>query len=69
VQRARLRVDTRKWVATKIAPRIYGDQIKVENTGEVTITQITRRVVDSDSRYQSPTVVHPQSIGALQITN
>ncbi|HEX4371997.1 MAG TPA: hypothetical protein VHZ50_01710 [Puia sp.] len=30
VNRSRLRIDTRKWFAAKLAPRIYGD--KVENT-------------------------------------
>ncbi len=31
VNRARLRVDTRKWLMSKLAPRKYGD--KVEHTG------------------------------------
>jgi hypothetical protein len=31
VQRSRLRVDTRKWIASKLKPRKYGD--KVEHTG------------------------------------
>lgn len=33
VQRARLRVDSRKWLASKIAPRTYGEKIQQENTG------------------------------------
>lgn len=32
VQRDRIRVDTRKWMASKIAPRLYGD--KLELTGD-----------------------------------
>lgn len=31
IQRARLRVDTRKWMASKLAPKIYGDK-KQEDT-------------------------------------
>lgn len=27
VQRSRLRIDTRKWLASKLAPKIYGDKI------------------------------------------
>lgn len=30
-QRSRLKVDTRKWIASKMIPRLYGD--KVEHTG------------------------------------
>lgn|SRR5262245_49687058 len=32
VQRARLRVDTRKWFASKLHPRIYGDRIELPPT-------------------------------------
>ena len=31
IARSRLRVDTRKWLASKLLPKIYGDAIKVEN--------------------------------------
>lgn len=33
VQAAKLRVDTRKWVASKMAPRRYGDRAAVELSG------------------------------------
>lgn len=33
VQRSRLRVDTRKWAASKLKPKKYGDKITQENTG------------------------------------
>ncbi len=32
VQRSRLRVDTRKWAAGKLAPKVYGD--KMQHTGD-----------------------------------
>lgn len=35
IARSRLRVDTRKWYASKLAPKIYGD--KQEHTHDVTI--------------------------------
>lgn len=31
----RLKIDTRKWVISKILPKKYGDKVEVENTGEV----------------------------------
>jgi hypothetical protein len=33
VQRSRLRVDTRKWMLSKLAPKKYGDNAKVEVSG------------------------------------
>ena len=35
VQRDRLRVDTRKWAASKLAPRKYGEKVELEHTGKV----------------------------------
>ncbi len=32
IQRARLRIDTRKWMAGKLRPKTYGDKIEVDNT-------------------------------------
>lgn len=32
VQRSRLRIDTRKWIACKLAPKLYGDKTTVEST-------------------------------------
>ena len=34
IARSRLRVDTRKWYASKIAPRLYGDKVDVTSDGE-----------------------------------
>lgn len=33
VQRDRLRVDARKWFASKVAPKKYGDKVQTEVTG------------------------------------
>lgn len=44
--RSRLRVDTRKWIASKLKPKKYGDKIDVTTQGQaitqVTITEKTR---------------------------
>lgn len=34
VQRARLRIDTRKWLMAKMKPKRYGDQIDVTSAGD-----------------------------------
>lgn len=43
VNRSRLRVDARKWIASKLAPKKYGDKVdvKAELTGELSVKQIT----------------------------
>ncbi|MFQ1023213.1 terminase small subunit [Avibacterium paragallinarum] len=38
---AKLRVDSRKWYITKVAPKKYGDKQTVEHSGEVKIEQRT----------------------------
>jgi len=35
VQRARLRVDARKWLMSKLAPKKYGDRIMNEHSGSI----------------------------------
>ncbi len=46
VQRARLRVDTRKWLMSKLAPRKYGDRvehvIKTGNAADLTDDELAR---------------------------
>lgn len=33
IQRSRLRVDTRKWIASKLKPKKYGEKLDLEHTG------------------------------------
>lgn len=35
--RSRLRVDSRKWYASKLLPKKYGDKIQTEHSGEMTV--------------------------------
>lgn len=37
VQRSRLRVDTRKWIASKLKPKRYGDKIDLNPSGPVEV--------------------------------
>ena len=47
VSRSRLKIDTIKWIACKLAPRVYGERIQVENTNPNDDPQIinARKVV------------------------
>ncbi len=38
IQRSRLRVDTRKWLMSKVAPKKYGDKMNVTGQMQVQIT-------------------------------
>lgn len=46
--RSRLRVDTRKWLMSKLLPKKYGDRLELENkhSGTVEVTQITGMQVE-----------------------
>lgn len=48
VQRSRLRVDARKWVAAKLLPKKYGDASRVEHTGADGGPIETRELSDVD---------------------
>ena len=37
VQRSRLRVDTRKWIASKLKPKKYGEKVQTEHSGSMEI--------------------------------
>jgi hypothetical protein len=36
IQRDRLRIDTRKWIASKLKPKKYGDKLDIEQTVHMT---------------------------------
>lgn len=38
VARSRLKVDTRKWLLSKVLPKIFGDKVTQEHTGAVSVT-------------------------------
>jgi len=41
IQRSRLRIDSRKWLASKLKPKKYGDKIQTEHSGNVGLTDLT----------------------------
>ena len=42
VAAANLQINTRKWVASKLKARVYGDKQEVKHTGDVNVTVIER---------------------------
>lgn len=49
IARSRLRVDSRKWLASKLAPKKYGDKVDVEHSGGLKIEAVEWRIVDPPS--------------------
>ena len=37
INRSRLRVDTRKWIAAKLKPKKYGDKVEHEHSGKISL--------------------------------
>jgi len=63
IQRSRLMVDTRKFLMAKLAPRIYGDKLQHEHSGEV-----VQRIELSDRermRRLATFLLEDQAAGAL----
>lgn len=48
IQRSRLRVDARKWIASKLYPKIYGDKLEstVNQKSKITIEGATTEEID-----------------------
>jgi hypothetical protein len=38
IQRSKLRIEARKWMAAKLRPKVYGDRLEVEHAGGVSVT-------------------------------
>jgi terminase small subunit-like protein len=54
VAQARLQVDTRKWLASKILPKIYGDRLVTEHVGKdggpIQMEQVRAGIADKIAR-------------------
>jgi hypothetical protein len=65
VQRARLRVDTRKWLMSKLAPRKYGDRvehvIKTGNAADLTDDELARIALASAPTLLLTTDTKPET--------
>lgn len=57
VQHAKLKVDTRKWLASKLKPKKYGEKIQQVHSGQVGISQILEEINEQDAglpNYDEP---------------
>jgi hypothetical protein len=56
IQRSRLRIETRKWIASKLKPKKYGDKVTHEGNPEAPIHTVTKiELVNLDSGPDSST--------------
>jgi hypothetical protein len=46
VQHAKLKVDTRKWLMSKMKPKKYGDRTTTEHTGSLKISDLSESELD-----------------------
>jgi terminase small subunit-like protein len=55
IAQARLQVDTRKWFASKILPKIYGDRLVTEHVGKdggpIQMEQVRAGIADKIARF------------------
>ena len=74
VQRARMRVDARKWIAAKFKPRMYGDRLDVSvtderisvlgalNAAKTRVLENSSDIVDVDAKVSTDSASHiPQT--------
>ena len=54
IQRSRVRIDTRKWLAAKLVPRIYGDNTQVELGVTGDLAELLKRATNQDSGLPPP---------------
>ncbi len=57
VQRSKLRIDTRKWIMARLAPKRYGDKIDVNLSATVEVSTL------SDAELEARTKAHLKALG------
>lgn len=58
--RSRLRVDTRKWLLSKLVPKKYGEKIAVEHSGDIDLSSAldaARKRIESEVSEPEPGVI------------
>lgn len=50
INRARLKVDTRKWLACKLVPKVYGNKIDIESDSSMS-EELRKLSADLDAKY------------------
>ena len=54
IQRSRVRIDTRKWLATKLVPRIYGDHVEVNHGLSGDLTDLIKNASNKTTGLPAP---------------
>jgi len=54
IQRSRVRIDTRKWYAAKMVPRIYGDNSQVELGVTGDLAELLKQATNKDNGLPPP---------------
>ncbi len=54
IQRSRVRIDTRKWLATKLVPRIYGDHLDVQHGVSGDLAKLIQSASNKDTGLPAP---------------
>ena len=54
IQRSRVRIDTRKWYASKMVPRIYGDKVDVQLDATGDLAELLRKASNNDAGLPEP---------------
>lgn len=54
IQRSRVRIDTRKWFASKLVPRIYGDTVNHELDVTGDLAELLKKASNQDSGLPPP---------------
>jgi hypothetical protein len=52
----RLMLDARKWLTSKMLPKIYGDKVQLSHEGEIGLRAIRRTIVDPQAPTPLPTL-------------
>ncbi len=54
IQRSRVRIDTRKWIAIRMLPRIYGDKFLHEHDATGELAELLKKVSNRDDGLPPP---------------
>ena len=54
IQRSRVRIDTRKWYASKMVPRLYGDKLDVELDVTGDLAELLKAATNQDQGLPKP---------------
>jgi hypothetical protein len=54
IQRSRVRIDARKWYASKMVPRIYGDKVDVDLNATGDLAEMLKRATNNDAGLPKP---------------